>query len=112
MSDAHDTTELARTALLLLDLHRSTIEQYEAFDPSLLGVARRCLGAARAAEVRVVYVVGNFRPGFPEISSRNEQLWNLLQSGAMAMVHEGKEIHPQLAPREGELVVVKKRVGA
>jgi nicotinamidase-related amidase len=112
MSDAHDTGELARTALLLLDLHRSTIERYQAFDPNLLSVAKRCLDAARAAGLQVVYVVGNFRPGFPEISPRNEQLWNFLQSGAMAKAQEGKEIHPELAPLESELVVVKKRVGA
>lgn len=100
------------TALLLLDFHRSTIERYDAFDPELLGVAKRCLKAARAAGLLVVFVVGDFRPGFPEISPRNEQLWSFLQSGAMAKAQEGREIHPELVPVDGELVVLKKRVGA
>ena len=111
MSDAeHGNFE--RMALLLLDLHRSTIERYESFHPALLTVAKRCLEAARASGLQVVFVVGDFRPGFPEISPRNEQLWTFLKSGAMAKAQTGREIHPELGPAAGDLVVVKKRVGA
>jgi nicotinamidase-related amidase len=101
-----------RTALLLLDLHRSTIERFAEFDPALKDTARRAIDAAHAAGVQVIFVVGRFRPGYPEISPRNEQLSRLLAEGYIAKAQEGNEVHPDLGPADGDLVVEKKRVGA
>lgn len=104
--------ENGRTALLLLDFHRSTVERYAQHGPGVLACAVESVAAARAAGVQVIFVVGRFRPGFPEISRRNEQLSSLVQSGLMAKAAKGNEVHPDLGPGAADFVVVKKRVGA
>jgi nicotinamidase-related amidase len=66
MSDTH-----ANTALLVMDTQAGIVARYvqgEAFFTSM----HTALDAARAASIPVIYVVVGFRPGYPEISSRNK----------------------------------------
>jgi nicotinamidase-related amidase len=70
------------------------------------------LDAARAAGVMVIYVVVGFRPGYPEISPQNKLFAGLKASGKFSAGAEGTEIHRAVAPKPGEVVVTKHRVGA
>jgi len=60
----------------------------------------------------VIYVVVRFREGYPEVSPRNKLFQNIKAAGRLREGTPGAEIHPQVAPRSGEVIVTKRRVGA
>jgi nicotinamidase-related amidase len=101
-----------KTALLLMDLQRGIVDRVREPEP-LLDSAARALDGARAAGIAVVHVRMEFRPGYPEISRRNKFFHGVLIPHRSAIVGEpGTEIHPAVAPREGEPVTTKLRVSA
>ncbi|MCU7820659.1 cysteine hydrolase [Kitasatospora sp. DSM 101779] len=80
-------------------------------EPDYLPRLARAVDAARAADIPVVYVVLGFRPGRPEIAARNKG-FGALPPGAFTPEDPGAAVHPELAPREGDTVVTKKRISA
>jgi nicotinamidase-related amidase len=101
----------ASTAVLVMDFQVRTVDSYAHDGGALLGRTKRLLAAARAVGARVIYVVVGFRPGFPEVSPHNKAFSNIKGSGRFAP-GDAVEIHPELAPAGGEVVVTKHRVGA
>jgi nicotinamidase-related amidase len=101
-----------RTAVLAMDFQTTIVENYSSDKAGLLARSRALLDAARGAGALVVYVVVGFRPGFPEVSGRNKSFSGIRDSGRFAPGDPSVEIHPDLAPRPGEVVVTKHRVGA
>jgi nicotinamidase-related amidase len=99
------------TVLLVMDVQRGVVERF-AEDPGYLERLSSAIEAARAAGIPVVYVVVGFRPGHPEISSRNRSFSAIAGSGAFAEGDPAAEIHPAVAPRPGDIVVTKRRVSA
>lgn len=115
------------TALLIMDYQNAIVANMEARYPNLLDRAAAVLAAARAASVPVIYIVVRFREGYPEVSPRrppfaseqatlraepNRAFSGIRTSGRLLEGTPGAEIHPRVAPRPGEPVVVKRRVGA
>jgi nicotinamidase-related amidase len=78
----------------------------------LLERAEASLAAARRAALLVIFVVVRFREGYPEVSPRNKRFSALKAAGRLREGTSGAEIHARLAPRSGESVVTKRRVGA
>lgn len=78
----------------------------------LLAHTASLLEGARNAGMKVIYVVVAFRPGYPEVSPRNQSFAPIRESGRMIEGSPGTEIHAALRPRPGEIVVTKHRVGA
>jgi nicotinamidase-related amidase len=102
MSDQSD-----RAALLLLDLQPGVVER--APDPAAyLARVTEAVRAARAHGVPVVHVVVGFRPGMPEISSRNQTFSVARQNRIPYLI----DPRPAIAPEGGEVVVTKRRVSA
>ncbi|MGH7996419.1 MAG: cysteine hydrolase family protein [Opitutaceae bacterium] len=102
----------ATTALLVMDFQTLIAESHATDRDALLGRTAGLIDAARAATIPVIYVVVGFRPGYPEISSRNRSFAGLKTSGRFSAGCGGAEIHPVVAPKPGEIVVTKHRVGA
>jgi nicotinamidase-related amidase len=102
----------SRTALLVMDVQSAVVEMIAHDREGLLARTVALLGAARAAQVRVVHVVVGFRPGFPEVSSNNLSCGAIRASGRFAPGSAGTEIHPAVAPRPDEVIVTKHRVSA
>lgn len=108
---------MGTSALLVMDVQRGIVERFGE-DADYLPRLRRAIDAARAAEIPVIYVVIGFRKGHPEISPRNMTFSQIAANGlagAAGGFAEGDpaaEIHPDVAPAPGELVVTKKRVSA
>ncbi len=100
------------TALLVMDFQTAVVEMVPREKEALLANTARLLAAARTAGVRVVYVVVAFRPGYPEISPKNQSFATLRETGRFTEGTAGTEVHAAVAPRQGEPVVVKRRVGA
>jgi len=77
------------------------------------GTLAKTIGAARAANIPIIYVRVKFRQGYPQVSPRNKlfsgikQRSSSFQDAMMAM-----EIHPAIAPLLTDIVVTKRRVSA
>ncbi len=74
---------------------------------------RMAIAAARRGGVPVLFVVVRFRPGHPEISPRNRAFAAVAEGGlSLGESDPAAQIVPALEPRDGEPVVVKRRVSA
>jgi nicotinamidase-related amidase len=100
-----------KSALVVLDAQAGWLS-----DPSAPVLESLCtaVDAARTASVPVVFVRVAFRPGFPEVDERNRLFGPLARSTmtGLGVDDEATRIHPRLAPRPDEPVVIKKRVSA
>jgi nicotinamidase-related amidase len=79
---------------------------------ALLARTAGLIESARKAGMRVLYVVVGFRAGYPEVSPHNKGFSAVRESGRFAEGHAGNAIHADVAPKPGEVVVTKHRVGA
>ena len=60
----------------------------------------------------MIYVVVGFRAGAPEISPNNKSFARFAGGGAFTPGDPNADIHPELAPQPGDIVVTKRRVSA
>jgi nicotinamidase-related amidase len=100
------------TALLLMDFQRMVIDSYAVDKQALLGRVKRLAVTARNSGVMVIHVAVGFQLGYPEVSGRNSIFSGLKAAGLLAMGHPAGDIHPELAPHPGDVVVTKQRVSA
>lgn len=100
------------SALLVMDFQTAVVEMIATGKEALLGRTTSLLEGARAAGMKIIYVVVAFRPGYPEVSPRNQSFAPIRESGRFTQGSPGTEVHAALAPRPGEAVVTKHRVGA
>lgn len=102
---------MAVTVLLVMDVQRGVVARFDD-DSGYLGRLGGAIAAARAAGLLVVYVTVEFRVGYPEVSPRNQSFAALASSGRLAAGDASAEIHPDVAPEPGDVVVTKRRVSA
>jgi nicotinamidase-related amidase len=88
------------------------------------GLVTMCIGGgqgiaavlerARQLAMCVIHIKVGFRPGFPEVSLRNPLLAAIKNSSQHQKLFEGGSgaIHPDLGPRDGDIVITKHRVSA
>jgi nicotinamidase-related amidase len=102
------------TALLLMDYQVDALTRFMTPAQSADAVARvpDLIAMARDVGMMVIHVVVEFRPGHPEISPLNSMFDPVRASGLMVAGSKGAAIHPAAAAREGEPIVVKRRVSA
>ncbi len=100
-----------KTALLVMDVQRGIVGRF-GDDRKYLQRLAAAITAARSAEIQVIYVTISFRVGHPEISARNRMFASIVESGGFAHDDPAAEIHPAVAPRNGDIVVTKRRVSA
>ena len=101
---------MAKHALLVMDVQRVVVDRYP--DPAYLPRLRAAIDGARSGGVPVIYVVVGFRPGYPEISTRNKIFGRLPGMMALAGSDEATQVHPDVAPEPGDVLVTKRRVSA
>jgi nicotinamidase-related amidase len=105
------TLDRERTAVLIMDYQNDILLRFTQIDDATLQRAAAVLAAARAAGVPVIYVTIAFRPGYPEVPDAS--VFSMVKgSGMLVEGTEGADIHPAVAPQPGDLIVLKKRVGA
>lgn len=107
------TFDPKRAALLSMDLQAGIVSVYvkdDAFIPSVAAVIER----ARRAGITIIHVKVGFRPGLPEVNTRNKLFAAVKASPARQQFFQGESgaIHPALKPAETDLVVTKSRVNA
>ncbi|BDH12658.1 cysteine hydrolase family protein [Streptomyces hygroscopicus] len=102
---------MADSALLVMDVQRDIVDIAD--DGSgYLPRLRRAIDGARAASIPVIYVVIGLRPDHPDVSTRNRVLTAAVRDGLFTEGNPGTEIHPEVAPRQGDIVVTKRRASA
>jgi nicotinamidase-related amidase len=103
--------KVSKSALLVMDVQRGIVDRFGE-DTEYLPRLRRAVDAARAGGIPVIYVVVGFRPGYPEVSARNKSFGAISGTGAFTGQDPSAEVHPDVAPQPGDVVVTKKRVSA
>jgi len=103
---------VSNETLLIMDTQNGIVARLGELTNPLLDTLSEVLDAARAKDIPVIFVRVAFRPGAPEASPRNKSFAAVSQSDAFNELALSTQIHPRLEPREGEVVVVKRRVSA
>ncbi len=104
----------ARTAVLAMDCQAGIVYIYAKPQEEFTVRASSVLRAARAAGMPVIHVQVGFRPGLPELSSRNKLFASIKSSPEHQKLFQGPAgaIHPALGPEPNDIVVTKHRVSA
>jgi nicotinamidase-related amidase len=108
------TFDIARTAVLAMDCQVGIVSIYAQPQEEFLDRAAGVLRAARKSGMAVIHVQVGFRPGLPEVSSRN-MLFAALKSNPQhqqLFLGPAGAIHPALGPEPEDIVVTKHRVSA
>lgn len=106
--------DITRTALVPLDCQTGIVSVCANPEADFIGRASQVLAAARQAGMPVIQVQVAFRPGFPEVSSRNKIFAAIRSSPQHQKLFQGAAgvIHPALGPEASDIVVTKHRVSA
>jgi nicotinamidase-related amidase len=104
----------ARSAVLSMDYQAGIVSIYAKGQEAMLARAASVLQGARRAGMLVIHVQVGFRPGLPEISSRNLLFGAIKASPQHQMLFKGEAgaIYPGVAPEGDDIVVTKHRVDA
>ena len=106
--------ETARTAVLSMDYQAGIVSIYAKDRETVLTRAQSVLKGARSFGMAVIHVRVAFRPGCPEISTRNLLLGAIRTSVQHQQLFQGATgaIHSAVAPEGDDIVVSKSRVSA
>jgi nicotinamidase-related amidase len=105
----------AHTAVLSMDCQTAIVSIYAKDDKdAFLTRAASVLNHARATGMTIIHIQVGFRPGLPEVNSRNI-LFGAIKSSAQhqKLFQEPLGTIPSvIAPKEGEIVITKHRISA
>jgi len=99
------------TALLVMDMQAGTIRTLPDAG-ALIGNVAKAIANAREKKIPVIYVVVGFRQGIPEVSSNNKTFAGLKERVGNINMDDFMKVHPDIAPQNGEVTVIKRRISA
>jgi nicotinamidase-related amidase len=99
------------TALLIMDMQSSIVSMLPDAT-EILNKINKAITIARNNKIPVVYVVVGFREGAPEVNPNNKTFSGMKERMAGIKMEEFMKIHPDVAPQENEITVIKRRVSA
>ncbi|MEU4657413.1 isochorismatase family cysteine hydrolase [Streptomyces sp. NPDC023723] len=101
---------MSKQALLVMDVQNLIVDRYA--DGDYLHRLQRAVDGARAGQLPVIYAAVGFRPGYPEVNPRNKMFGGLAGRAGSSADEEANRIHDAVRPREGDIIVTKRRVSA
>lgn len=106
--------DTAHTAVLSMDLQTGIVSIYAKGQADLVSRAASLLKKARDLGLSVIHVQVGFRPGLPEVSSRNMLFSAIKSSVQHQQLFQGSAgaIHPAVAPQGEDIVITKHRISA
>ena len=111
MPEIHINAKIS--ALLVMDCQINILNSLTPSEKSkVLGNLKKAIAAARSAGISIIYVIVQFREGYPEISPRNMFFCSLKEAGRLRELDPDTEICHEIRPQPGEVVVIKKRTSA
>jgi nicotinamidase-related amidase len=99
-------------ALLVMDFQNDVVPRLGEHAAPLIERTAGVVAAARSAGIPIVYVVVGFRPGYPEVSAKSPLFSLVAGTGRFLLGTPGAEVVDALRPHDGDVVIVKHRVGA
>ena len=72
----------------------------------------QAIASARQNELRVIYITVGFRQGAPAVSTNNKGVAAAKQKFGSLNMDEFARVHLDLAPQEGDIIVLKRRLSA
>lgn len=102
----------ARPALIVMDFQSASVENAGPEAPKALSHAAEAIGKARAAGLPILYGAVRLRPGHADVSDRNAMFVRVAESRAFDAGAASAEIHPDIAPQDGDITFVKRRVSS
>ncbi|WP_340015057.1 isochorismatase family cysteine hydrolase [Paenibacillus sp. FSL K6-1318] len=107
---------ISKSALLIMDMQKSVVSQFVKDREDLLPF-QKAIETARSHAIPVIYVRVAFRPGYPEISSRNKMFGGIPDragagADAVAAMEAAVQIDESVQPQPNEPIVTKVRVSA
>jgi nicotinamidase-related amidase len=111
---ANPIPDLTHAAVLSMDLQTAIVSIYTKGQEDFLPRVAALLSTARERALKIIHVQVGFRPGLPEISSRNALFSAIKSNPQWQQIFEGPSgaIHPAVAPQGDEIVVTKHRISA
>ena len=109
--ESQNNIEKAQTALLVMDMQAGIVEMLPNATDVLPKVAQ-AIASARENKILVIYVTVGFRQGAPEVSMNNKGVAAVKKRLATVNMDEFTKVHPDLAPQDDELTVMKRRLSA
>jgi nicotinamidase-related amidase len=98
-------------ALLVMDVQVDIVARFGDGD-GLLDRLEQAVTTARRASIPVIYVRVAFRDGHPEVSPNNRTFARITEGAGFLSSAPGTQIHPRVAPLDGDIIVTKLRVSA
>ena len=104
----------AHTALLSLDCQTGLVSIYAKPQEEFIERCSSVLQAARKAGIAVIHARVGFRPGLPEVTTRNRLFGSIKSSPQHQKLFEGTAgaVHPKLGPEPDDIVITKHRISA
>lgn len=99
------------TALLVMDVQAEIVKGLTDSTPLLRNV-KSAIKKARANNIPIIYIVVGFRKGYPEVSSINKGFATLKNGDRVFDNEEAYKVEPSIAPEQGDVIIIKKRVSA
>lgn len=104
---------MSKTALIVLDLQNGIVDgHFKDTKAEYLSLVSTATKRAREAGIHIIHVKTCFRPGHPEISKNNYMLAPVASFGVFVEGNPMTDIAPEVAPVEGDIVMIKRRVSA
>lgn len=108
-----DRIDPASTALLVIDMQNDFVEEGAPLEfpegRSILPTLQKVLDAARSHGIPVIYPAHVHRPGGADMGIHRELYPPVAAGEALVDGQRGGEIHAEIAPQPGELVIKKHR---
>lgn len=108
--DSKRTIISKETAILCMDYQKEIVKSYAAKQESMLRQAAKVLYFCRQNGVLVIYIVVQFRNGYPEIGSQNKIFAGISKTGRFVIGSNGAEVHESVSPKDNDIIVTKRRV--
>ena len=103
---------MSKSALILLDLQNGILNHLKDDKIGYLSRASETIKASRSSEIKIIYVKSCFRPGHPEISTRNFSAARVASYGGFVEGDPSVDISQEISPLENDIIVIKRRVSA
>jgi nicotinamidase-related amidase len=100
-----------QTALLVMDMQLGILQNLPNAG-KVVETVKEAITKARNNKIPVIYATLAYRPGFPEINPHNKFFEAFKQQVAGIPTETFTQVHPDIAPKENEIVVLKKRISA
>jgi nicotinamidase-related amidase len=102
---------IKNTALLVMDMQQGILGNFPGAKELIANVAN-AIANARSKGIPVIYVVVGFRKGTPEINPNNKVFGGRKEAFAQVDMDAFMKVHPDIAPADGEVTIIKRRISA